>query len=270
MKSMTIGRCVLYGTLYLSSFSGHAQNEATRADDWLTLQRLTTLASLDSSFLSSADKTKLTALLVDQSPTAVCSRASTSPCISAPLPVKGLKLSGQRTSPATAKLNWETKAEYNSKRFVLERQSLTDASVYDSVYATPGQGNALATTKYSYTDMNGYKQVTYYRVREVDIDDSNTYSNIVAIEAAASGLSVYVAPNPGSASTAALFIGGTSSSATGFFITNATGRTIARQENVSLSGNTRIPLGGFHLATGFYIVTVFNQQEQISQKFIIF
>ena len=72
MKSVTIGRRLLSGMLYLSSFSGHAQNEATRADDWLTLQRLTTLASLDSSFLSSADKTKLTALLVDQSPTAVC------------------------------------------------------------------------------------------------------------------------------------------------------------------------------------------------------
>jgi hypothetical protein len=269
MKSRTIGRCVLQGMLYLWCFAGHAQNEATRAEDWLTLQRLTTLASLDSSFLSSADKLKLTALLVDQSPTAACARASVSPCVGVSLAVKGLKLSGQRTSPATAKLNWETKAEYNSKRFVLERQSLTDAAVYDSVYSTPGQGNTLGATKYSYTDLNGYKQVTFYRVREVDIDDSNTYSNIVAIEAAASGLSVYVAPNPGSASTAALFIGGTSSPATGFFITNASGRMLYRQENVSLSGNTRIPLGGFRLTTGFYIVTVFNQQEQISQKFII-
>jgi hypothetical protein len=269
MKCMNIGRRLVCAMLYLSSFSGHAQNEATRADDWLTLQRLKTLASLDSSFLSSADKTKLFALLVDRSPSAVCSRVSTSPCLSAPLPIKGLKLSGRRSSPATARLNWETKAEYNSKRFVLERQSPSDASVYDSVYATAGQGNTLATTKYGYTDLNGYKLVTYYRVREIDIDDSATYSNIVAIGAAASGLSVYVAPNPGSASTAALYIEGTSASVTGFFITNADGRTIARQENVPLSGNTRIALGGYHLAKGFYIVTVYNQQEQISQKFII-
>ncbi len=270
MKSVITGRRLLYGVLYLFSLSGHAQNEATRADNWLTLQRLTTLASLDSSFLSSADKTTLSSLLVDPSPTAVCSKASSSPCLSAPLPIKGLKLLGQRSSPATVRLNWETKAEYNSKRFVLERRSLTDSAFFDSVYATPGQGNTLATTKYGYTDFNNYKRVTYYRVREVDIDDSATYSNIVAIAAAASGLTVYVAPNPGSSSTAALYIGGTSASATSFFITNAAGRTIAREDNVPLSGNTRIALGDFHLATGFYIVTVTNQQEQISQKFIIF
>ncbi len=270
MKIKNIGRCLLFSMLYLSSFNTHAQNENKRAADWLTLQRLTTLASLDSSFLSPSDKKTLSSLLIDKSPTAACAKASATPCLSVPLPITGLKLSGKRTSPATAKLDWETRSEYNSKGFVLEKQSLSNPLQFDSIWYTNGQGNSDGPTKYTYTDMNSSSIVTYYRVREVDIDDNFTYSNIVAIDATISGLAVHVAPNPGTSTTAAFYIVGTSSALTGFIITNATGKTIIRKDNIALSGNTYIPLSSYNLARGFYIVTVFNNKEQISQKFIIY
>jgi len=266
-----IGHTLLVSLFCLACCCARAQSENTRASNWYQLQQLTALAGVDSSYLSAAQKTKLQSLTVDMSPTALCAKASSTPCSPGnPLPITGLKLSGNRTSAATVKLDWETKSEYNSRGFVLQRQSFSNPLEFDSIYYVNGQGTSYGPSKYAYTDMNSNIAVSFYRVKEVDIDGDSTFSNIVAIDGASAGFSVYVAPNPATSSTAAFYIVGTSTTPTGFMITNAMGQVIARQNDLPLSGNTYVPLNGYHLATGFYIVTVFNSKAQISQKFIIY
>jgi len=188
----------------------------------------------------------------------------------APLPVTGLKLEGTRISAQHAKLDWQTLAEYNSKGFVLERRSLTDPLRFDSISFTAGQGTSYGKTKYSYVDPNSSSVVTYYRVREVDLDGNSTYSNVVSIAGVESGLTVYVAPNPGTSATTGFYIISTSSSSAGFTVANIPGSILLRKDKVALSGNTYISLAGYHLSRGLYILTVFNGKEQVSRKFIIY
>jgi|SRR5882724_7220535 len=271
MKISNIYRRLLYGMLYFSTLHSQAQQaEDNRARDWIMYERLSALARLDSSFLSDMDKKTLLSLQAGLFPIGACTKASAVSCDGgAPLPVTGLKLEGTRVSAQNAKLDWQTLAEYNSKGFVLERRSLTDPLQFDSISFTAGQGTSYGKTKYSYTDLNSSSVVTYYRVREVDLDGSFTYSNVVSIAGVESRLAVHVAPNPGPSTTTGFYIIGSSSPTAGFTISNALGAVLVRKEKVALSGNTYISLGGYHLSTGLYILSVFNEKEQISRKFII-
>ncbi|HMH21050.1 MAG TPA: T9SS type A sorting domain-containing protein [Puia sp.] len=272
MKTSNIYRRLLYGILFLSTFHSQAQKtEDNRARDWITYERLTALARLNSSFLSDADKKTLASLQAGLFPVGPCRKASASPCgAAAPPLITGLKLDGTRISAQYAKLDWETLSEFNSRGFVLERRSPTDLLQFDSIYFTAGQGISLGKTKYSYTDPNSSSVTTYYRVREAGLDGNSIYSNVVSIAGVEPTLAVHVVPNPGTSATTGFYIISTSSPTAGFTIANAVGSVLIRKEKIPLSGNTYVSLGSYHLSTGLYIVSVFNEKEQTSRKFIIY
>jgi hypothetical protein len=56
-------------------------------------------------------------------------------------------------------------------------------------------GNSSVQLDYSAKDLNPYSGVSYYRLRQTDLNGNNTYSNIVSVNfAGSSAISVY--PNP--------------------------------------------------------------------------
>jgi len=117
---------------------------------------------------------------------------TSSPCINnedAPLPVELLSFTAS-TEGKTVLLSWETAAEANNNRFVVQR--LTDGARWadlGSVPALNGRSNA-----YAFTDENPAEGDNIYQLQQVDEDGETALYGPVSIAFATAGLSVW--PNP--------------------------------------------------------------------------
>lgn len=92
-----------------------------------------------------------------------------------PLPVKllyfNVKAEGNK-----AHLSWRTATEQNSDRFDIERSF--DGLSFEKIGWVKAAGNSTSHIDYTYYDLNPKKGINYYRLKEVDIDNSLQYSEI--------------------------------------------------------------------------------------------
>lgn len=99
-----------------------------------------------------------------------------------PLPVEGWIFKASRENFRII-LSWQTSSEKNNKGFELERS--IDNVVWNSVAFIDGSGTSTNLTEYSYTDnFNSFSRV-YYRLKQIDMDGSFTYSQILELDAIA-------------------------------------------------------------------------------------
>jgi len=101
-----------------------------------------------------------------------------------PLPVTGLEFTAKRVNASQVLLNWNTLQEINNSGFYVERKRADEAG-FTSLAFIPSKaidGNSTTPLSYVHTDMNGYAGKTYYRLRQVDIDQKFTYSAIRIVE----------------------------------------------------------------------------------------
>ncbi len=100
------------------------------------------------------------------------------------LPVTGLQLSGQWKNNA-AYLNWITLTEYNNSHFNIERKYNDEFN-----FVTIGRknskypdGNSQSATVYKMIDIaNSDKGPIRYRIKQADLDNNYSYSNIIIIK----------------------------------------------------------------------------------------
>ena len=113
----------------------------------------------------------------------------------APLPVTLTRFTATRTGPATVALAWETAAEHNNSRFVLEKSR--DGRSFTPIATLPGHGSSTAQQRYDYADPAA-PTAAYYRLAQYDKQrESATYSPVVAVAAPAAPSSLLVLePNP--------------------------------------------------------------------------
>jgi hypothetical protein len=93
-------------------------------------------------------------------------------------------------------LNWSTANETNNKGFYVERSK--DGRSFSTLGFVKGAGNSSVITNYAYTDLSlkdVNTSVTYYRLKQVDMDGKYTYSNVLSLNLKPAGLwKLY--PNP--------------------------------------------------------------------------
>lgn len=77
-------------------------------------------------------------------------------------------------------LEWETLNEINNDYFIVQK-SLDIDNFRDISHKIDGKGNYSGKTYYSYIDNPESSGIIYYRLKQVDFDNSVTYSNIVPI-----------------------------------------------------------------------------------------
>jgi hypothetical protein len=75
-------------------------------------------------------------------------------------------------------LNWETKTEHNSAKFIVER-SVFEKNNWTAVGEVIARGNSNVSSKYSFTDSKLNAGKFTYRLKMVDVDGRFTYSSIV-------------------------------------------------------------------------------------------
>jgi hypothetical protein len=81
-------------------------------------------------------------------------------------------------------LNWETKTEKNSDKFIVERTIINDNSKWEAVATVKAAVLSNSPKQYSFTDKNLQAAKYQYRLKMIDNDGSFNYSVIVETEVA--------------------------------------------------------------------------------------
>lgn len=111
-----------------------------------------------------------------------------------PLPVRLVSFEGVLTGGGLAELRWKTAEEVNNLGF--EIQKSLDGKKWELLGWVDGAVNAGTEHRYRYLDET-FTTTSYYRLRQVDTDDSYSYSRIVCVIPEKESLDrFYVYPNP--------------------------------------------------------------------------
>ncbi|RZK24787.1 MAG: T9SS type A sorting domain-containing protein [Hymenobacter sp.] len=183
----------------------------------------------------------------------------------APLPVTLVAFTAQR-SGADGLLSWATASEANNAYFQVE--SSQDGVTFQPLGQVAGAGTSGQAHNYHYADANLARYTTslvYYRLGQVDIDGTITYSPVrTVVVPAPTGWLVQAYPNP-SASLAPVSVlvhtelGGE----VHLTLTDAMGRLVSQQTKTLVAGTTTWPLAtATELATGLYVLQVRQGAQQ--------
>jgi len=75
-------------------------------------------------------------------------------------------------------ISWATAVEINNDHFSIERS--TDAVNFESIANLPGAGTSFEINSYDFFDNDPFEGISYYRLKQTDIDGKLKYSSIKA------------------------------------------------------------------------------------------
>ena len=113
-----------------------------------------------------------------------------------PLPVKLISFNASGVNNDVL-LTWKTAMELNNKGFMVERS--IDGKKFESVQFVKGNGTTAQISNYLLLDEKAFNiaNTLFYRLRQIDFDETVSYSNVVKVERNDLSLSNVVAvPNP--------------------------------------------------------------------------
>jgi hypothetical protein len=187
---------------------------------------------------------------------------------STPLPITLVDFKAYRIDPTTVALQWRTEMESNNKGFDVEKR--LDRDVFFSftafVPSAAQGGNSNSVLNYTYTDANDYYGITYYRLKQTDLDGKYTYTVIKAVSGSGmTGVSVLLYPNPNQGQFTIRMDGAVDRH--DVRIIDGKGAVI---RTLQLDGNTPLPVTG--LPSGAYIVQIpdaFGPGKTFAQKIVV-
>jgi hypothetical protein len=184
-----------------------------------------------------------------------------SACI--PLPVD-LKTFTAGRNNSSVLLKWETMTEQNNTGFAIERFT---GNGWQQVAFVPSQaqgGNSNAILTYSYTDINSFKGVSQYRLKQIDLDSRFKYSVTRMVRGEGQGGKVTVYPNPSTdGKVNVVFDNNVSRNVS---LVDMGGRVV-RQWKATTAGNIQID----NLVPGIYslLIVIPQSGEQTVEKIVV-
>ena len=111
------------------------------------------------------------------------------------VPVTLLSFNAVRINNEKVLLNWKTTHEIQNKGFDVER-SLGNANLFEYINFVPAQLNNSNEKKYTLFDNNNFEGLSYYRLKQIDIDNKFVYSKIEVVKGYTNALAINLYPNP--------------------------------------------------------------------------
>lgn len=96
-----------------------------------------------------------------------------------PLPVEWVSFSGTVLDDRSVVLNWQTATERNNRHFEVQRSA--DAERFTTIGQVSASTATDAVHSYHHTDEQPAPGINYYRLRQVDLDGTATYSKTIAV-----------------------------------------------------------------------------------------
>lgn len=147
------------------------------------------------------------------------------------LPLTWISFNAKAVNKKVA-LDWITAHEINTDHFDIERS--VDGMHFSKIGNVPSSQNSSAESDYTFTDDNPINGISYYRLKQVDIDGHFTYSIIISVKINTQ-LSVQIIGNPVHQNLH-LEINGTNGKSLPAWITDVSGR---KYKTVTLSDGSK-------------------------------
>lgn len=187
-------------------------------------------------------------------------------CPNITLPVNLVSFTAKRVSASMVNLAWVTGTELNNKGFQVERQIGTgNWEVVGFVNSLANGGNSSTDISYSFSDLNNTKAITQYRLRQIDLDAKEKFSEIRAVRGLDQKGSIIIYPNPShNGSVNVIFEDAVTKR--DIQLVDMSGRTVRQISGIT--GNTIILE---NLQSGMYMIRIMNAAtgEQTVEKILV-
>jgi hypothetical protein len=181
------------------------------------------------------------------------------------LPVKLRSFDANRNK-SNVDLKWVTEIETNNKGYYVERKLANGGWEQVTFVASQApNGNSNSPLTYTLTDFNNTKGISQYRLRQVDIDGKQSYSQIRSVRGDGQKTNTIIYPNPSGDGKVNIVFEGTNS-IRDVSLMDVSGKTLKQWKGVT---NNNIHID--NLNAGFYTVRIVNTEtgEQVVEKFIV-
>ena len=160
-------------------------------------------------------------------------------------------------------LLWTTASETNSDYFQVER-SINGTDWY-KVVTVKASGFSTTVLNYTSFDPSPNKGINYYRLKEVDFNGAEYYSQIEAVEVEQTNLSVKAQPNPFSNRLLLSFYS-ERAQPVNLIIRNIFGQIMLNVNLDSKAGNNEFNIETSLVSSGTYIAEVRSEDKLVSEK----
>lgn len=178
------------------------------------------------------------------------SRWTLSDQVNNPLPIELLSFTASVTPRLEVQLDWITASEINSSHFEVQRSQ--NGEDFERIGTREAAGFSESQLVYDLLDEEPYKGISYYRLRQIDLDGTYEYSEIRTVYISEEKDNITVFPNP-VRNEAMLYLQGLPEEDTHFELYNIKGQLIM---NVSMGEvpNYEMSMKNFPLAAYFYVI----------------
>ena len=168
------------------------------------------------------------------------------------LPVTLINFRAGSLDNHTVEINWQTASETSSRSFVVERSA--DADHWKEVTTVAAAGFANTPQHYRAVDETPYTNLSYYRLKEINVDGKFSYSKVIPVMVN-TGTALAVYPNPVANGKLVLAI----SKRSVIKIFDSTGQLVLTRQ--SAAGRRELDVST--LPNGLYIVQVNDKRTTI-------
>ena len=158
-------------------------------------------------------------------------------------------------------LNWATDLEVNSKEFIIER---AEGNEFRSVGTINTVGNSTTKQHYSFEDKNENLGITFYRLKNIDLNNGFTYSEIRVVKGIGSTTDVTIFPNPARANSKISLVGVAPNSS--IQLLDFSGKVL---KNMNSTSNNSLDLSG--VKNGTYLIRIVDKStnEVVNKKLTV-
>ncbi|WEK35022.1 MAG: Ig-like domain-containing protein [Candidatus Pseudobacter hemicellulosilyticus] len=167
-----------------------------------------------------------------------------------PLPVNLLSFTATGQNSKVL-LQWSTAREWNNKGFELQRSG--DGLHFSAIGFVDGAGNSEQQQDYQFTDQQPLTGVSWYRLKQLDLDNTATLSRIVAVDLAANA-GFRVLPNPTTGLVTLLLNSSSLEAGTVLDLHDQTGRLLQSRQIGNRVGSITLDLSAY--PKGIYLLSL--------------
>ncbi|MBI4931015.1 MAG: T9SS type A sorting domain-containing protein [Bacteroidetes bacterium] len=183
-----------------------------------------------------------------------------------PLPVELIEFYA-KANDNRVDVTWKTASEFNSDYFTVEKTS--DGISYETVAVVDAAGNSTLELKYSARDNNPSSGVSYYRLRQTDLNGQYSYSKKVEVDFNNTGsFSVSVFPVPVVNDNINVSIADTDGKEVLIVIRDVLGDEFYSKIISDNSGTYIFSLNN-ELSPGIYFITASTDEKLVSSKIVV-
>ncbi|MEO8067557.1 MAG: FG-GAP-like repeat-containing protein [Flavobacteriales bacterium] len=173
------------------------------------------------------------------------------------LPIELVSFTGAAQGDVNA-TEWITASEVNSAYFEVQRS--TDGTFYSALGSVQAAGNSQITQLYTFNDPQPPTGLAYYRLRMVDQDGSEEFSDVITILRTSGALQLF--PNPAATMITLILSAGPVGGSVR--VTDATGRVILSAKILDGSSTAELRLDG--LPSGYYTACLVDGSGSIVDR----